>query len=984
MRKIAALSLAVLSCSSSGTFSPEKSSITASPTLVVADGSAASTLTVVARDTNGAIMPSTAVTVSVTGTATLKATSGMTGSDGSVAFTLVSTTAGSNTLSASVGGVAFATPAVVVFTAASAAALAFRVQPSSAQDHHVIVPAIVVEGRDTFGNQSSFAGDITVALTNPGGAVLSGTTTVTAIDGAATFSDLSISKPGSYTLLATANGLSAANSMMFTVTSGAPSRLVFTALPQSAAAGANLGTVSVAVNDADGNVDPSSSATITLALATAPPGATLAGTPVKAAVMGVATFSDLSLARSGTYTIAATATGLAGTTSNELTISVGPAHHLSFVAPFSTVEVRMPFGAQVAVKDALENTVTSSTASITLAPVAATQSAVAGLATFSALTVNDEGPVTMTASSSGLISATASPFTVTDTTPPSTPSLTVTDKTNVSVTLSWIEVGDDGALGQATSQELRWSTSAITLANFAQATSTVTPAVAASGTPQSAEVDGLMSGVPVFFALRVTDSAGNTSLGVTTATTNACPTGFTGAACDQCATGFYLADAGVCSTYCAPDPCNPPPLDACQLNVAVVYPKPRSCTPTTLTPFYTCASPVQTDCSDAGATCINAACRAVTAPGAGDLMFSEVMATSALGTVGQWVEVVNVSQNIIDLSGVKLETVGTGATSFTVPATMLTVLPGHAFVFGASTDSTANGGAAVDVAWTSMDLSSPKHVKLSLNGVAIDEVDYGSLPLSPPADTAVQVSSAALARGGDQQSWYWCLATSALSGGGYGTPGATNGSCGLTITPPIDYCILQFPKTLGSLTAPASATVYGRFYEPSVTDLNPNGNDNYPLVFGEVGWGRPDAGVASWSWATGGFAGASVGSDPYTIEEELPATFAPTTSGDWAYGWRFRLLNPTTGAPSANQYCDQNGVVADLAAATWGTATLLGGSGDIAAVRASPDGTGLSLPIGGARVTYTKPTIGAERRRLLPARTTSPVPRSSWRSTPRH
>src|SRR5439155_3445346 len=78
----------------------------------------------------------------------------------------------------------------------------------------------------------------TVALgTNPGGSTLSGTTTVAAVNGVASFGDLSANKTGtSYTLSATATGLTPTTSSGFTITPGAAIQLVFGTQPSTTVA----------------------------------------------------------------------------------------------------------------------------------------------------------------------------------------------------------------------------------------------------------------------------------------------------------------------------------------------------------------------------------------------------------------------------------------------------------------------------------------------------------------------------------------------------------------------------------------------------------------------------------------------------------------------------------------------------------------------------------------------------------------------------
>lgn len=103
--------------------------------------------------------------------------------------------------------------------------LAFTVQPSARTAGQVITPAVQVSVQDASGNLVGTAEHaVTLALrANSSGATLSGTTTVNAAGGVATFSDLRVSKEGTnYTLSASAPGLTDAASAAFDV-SPAPS-----------------------------------------------------------------------------------------------------------------------------------------------------------------------------------------------------------------------------------------------------------------------------------------------------------------------------------------------------------------------------------------------------------------------------------------------------------------------------------------------------------------------------------------------------------------------------------------------------------------------------------------------------------------------------------------------------------------------------------------------------------------------------------------
>ena len=105
--------------------------------------------------------------------------------------------------------------------------LVFTVSPTNAAGAQPIAPAVQVAVQDASGKTvTSASATVTVALgANPGAGTLSGTLTVAAIHGIATFSNLRIDRPGSgYTLAASAGGLSGATSVPFAVT------LTFTAV----------------------------------------------------------------------------------------------------------------------------------------------------------------------------------------------------------------------------------------------------------------------------------------------------------------------------------------------------------------------------------------------------------------------------------------------------------------------------------------------------------------------------------------------------------------------------------------------------------------------------------------------------------------------------------------------------------------------------------------------------------------------------------
>lgn len=115
--------------------------------------------------------------------------------------------------------------------AGAAAKLGISAEPGDACAGATLDPLVVLI-QDADGNTvTGSTAAVTVAIgTNPGGGTLSGTLTVNAVAGVATFSDLSISAAGvGYTLHATSAGLTAADTGPFTI---------FTAAPNATCAGA--------------------------------------------------------------------------------------------------------------------------------------------------------------------------------------------------------------------------------------------------------------------------------------------------------------------------------------------------------------------------------------------------------------------------------------------------------------------------------------------------------------------------------------------------------------------------------------------------------------------------------------------------------------------------------------------------------------------------------------------------------------------------
>ncbi len=314
-------------------------------------------------------------------------------------------------------------------TASSPVKLAFLQQPTNALTQATISPAVRVAIEDGNGNTLTTATN-PVALALTGATVLGGTLTVTPQNGVATFSNLTVSNSGAYTLSATSPSLAPATSTSFTIntpggtTTLTPTKLAFLRQPSNALTQAAISpAIQVAVEDGNGNAVTTATNPVTLALTNATGlGGTLTVTPQN----GVATFSNLTVSNTGTYTLSATSPNLSSATSTSFNIttqsgtSLTPAKLAFLQQPSNAVtQAAISPAVQVAVVDGNGNTVTTATNPVTLALTSGTglggtltAAPQNGVATFSNLTVSNAGAYTLSATSPSLTSTTSNGFAI--------------------------------------------------------------------------------------------------------------------------------------------------------------------------------------------------------------------------------------------------------------------------------------------------------------------------------------------------------------------------------------------------------------------------------------------------------------------------------------------------------------------------------------------------------------------------------------------
>jgi hypothetical protein len=239
---------------------------------------------------------------------------------------------------------------------------------------------ITVTARDGFGNPvpgmtvilaASGNGD---SLTQPAGP--------TDANGVAT-GTLSSTVSGTKTVSATAGGVGITQQPTVTVNPAPATTLVFTAQPRDTVAGAVLNDpdgVKVSARDAFGNTDDGYTQTITLAFGTNAGSGTLAGLLARPAVAGVATFTGLSIDKTGTgYTLRATATGFNAATSSQFNVTpgsvAGSPHSMASASPtFIQASTGSSLSTvSVTVRDLLDNPIPGATVVLSGSGMAITQ-----------------------------------------------------------------------------------------------------------------------------------------------------------------------------------------------------------------------------------------------------------------------------------------------------------------------------------------------------------------------------------------------------------------------------------------------------------------------------------------------------------------------------------------------------------------------------------------------------------------------------------
>ena len=537
------------------------------PTGVLANGRDTAVITVTAlRKTDGSPLSGLAVSLTVEGEgASVLESAAITDINGEARARVSSMVPGVKTVRASVTDdlgrrVPLTATATVDFADVNTVkTLAFR---SALPDGVAGVPlqGLVVEVRN--GADAVVTGSTVEVTLSPGSGGIEppeGLLTVAAVNGVATFPDVVLKKAGGgYHFIANAPDFEPVASTFFSVAPGAVSALGLDRILDTTTAGA---TEALEVTLADAYANTATNYTGTVTLTSTDAAATLPSHTFTAADAGRFKFQGITFRTAGPQflTIADSAGAFSFTSPVDVSGAL-PTHMVFTQQPSSRVSTRGALGTvKVELKDAFGNTspVTGILVHVSVPAGAFTLSgglqqwADGGVAMFPDLSIAGHGTTHLIASVAPLQmqDVSSADVQVVDDVAPAKPVLTQTGATETGLTVQWTGVGDDGVQGQLTSQELRYSTSAITTdAAFNAATPVTVAAPVPAGAVQSATLSGLGAGQTYHVALKVTDAHGNSarsdSLAVSTADPQVTQLAFTPQPSNGTA-GSVLADVKV-------------------------------------------------------------------------------------------------------------------------------------------------------------------------------------------------------------------------------------------------------------------------------------------------------------------------------------------------------------------------------------------------------------------------------------------------------
>lgn len=316
----------------------------------------------------------------------------------------------------------------IVVAAGTPATLVIRAQPAASATAGVpFSPQPVIELRDSFNNlvASDNSTQVTAARVT-GTGTLGGTTTLTAVNGVVTFTDLQYTVAETITIGFSAPSIPGVTSNNVVVSAGPLAQFRVTRSPNGSIQTQVAGTpfdIAIEAQDAFGNRATSFTGTVSI---TGGAGTTVAGQPVTSAAFtsGVLTIQSVTVTSAGSNRSIVVTNSAGAETGTSNTFNVDPGALATFLVeaagggPIGTQTAGAAFSIRVTAQDAFGNTQTGFSGSVTFtsssvigAGAGPSAAFVAGVLASHSITLNTSGSHTITATGGGQ-SGTSNTFTI--------------------------------------------------------------------------------------------------------------------------------------------------------------------------------------------------------------------------------------------------------------------------------------------------------------------------------------------------------------------------------------------------------------------------------------------------------------------------------------------------------------------------------------------------------------------------------------------
>ncbi|MGB0589444.1 MAG: lamin tail domain-containing protein [Myxococcota bacterium] len=379
---------------------------------------------------------------------------------------------------------------------------------------------------------------------------------------------------------------------------------------------------------------------------------------------------------------------------------------------------------------------------------------------------------------------------------------------------------------------------------------------------------------------------------------------------EDCSATGVLCQAGTCldtTDPCLPNPCVASSPAVCNGDVASSSATIGTCSADASTGEAVCEyASHDIDCATLGTTCLEGACVGVdSVPTQGSVIFTEFLTAplQSSPSVGSWLELRNVTDGWVDLSGCVLDAEGAESAPI-APGSPAWIGPGAASLFAMSATPAFNGGLYPDhVLPASFVLpTGGSTLTLTCQDELIDAISYSAKAWGSQSGTSWQLAPDSFDANANDDPSAWCFAVSDYGKGDMGSPGEANPAC-----PPVnavDWCRIEAPLLPETIMLGDEVIASVAMRELPATSLSA-GTDPAPAIRTQLVAGPqgedPTVELAQWAVIEGIAASAWTGEGEQVDIDKYNGFWIPPDTGDLALVMRVTVDQGRTWT-----YCDKD------------------------------------------------------------------------------